>query len=153
MDHDHQAACRLIAFLGLRHTIGHGSIPKTFEDETYQKAFIDAAKITYDMDYPTEETMYGPYIQDEPGDFTPDWLQLASIRIMCEEALLEHSDELLHRLTELDRLRPGSWSAKAVDQSRLDTDSIDEEVSFNRDWAGVEGTWRSVRSFPLVYFY
>ncbi|KAK7682528.1 hypothetical protein QCA50_014328 [Cerrena zonata] len=85
--------------------------------------------------------MYGPFIRHRRGKFTPDWLHLASVRLLCEQGILEHSNDVLKQLTELDRLRPGSWATGLGNSSQIANTS---ETSQNKDWAGVEGVWRQL---------
>lgn len=145
-----QVGCKLIAYLGFRRTVGRGMLPQSFSDPLYEKPLIDAAKRTYNMDYPVQERMYGPYIKHRRGKYTPDWLQLASVRLLCEAALLDHNHDLLNELTELDRLRPGAWTVGLGTPSQSEAGGS-SEMAPNKDWAGVEGVWRSVRSLSYLH--
>ncbi|CAL1717319.1 unnamed protein product [Somion occarium] len=136
-----QSACKLLAFLGTRHTSASGLEENPFKDPLCKAALKYARRRAYDMDYPVKARKYGPFVRHRRQRFTADWIQLAAIRLLCEEAALEEHSTLFLDLTELGRLRPGAWVPDLRD-THHEVANINESHAMERDWAGVEGVWR-----------
>lgn len=78
----------------------------------------------------------------------PDWVHLAAVRIVVENCL--RSDVVYHdiwaSLTNAHGLRPGFWVPDFEEGAEVhEAGSL---KSYERDWAGVEGTWQSVIFLP-----
>ncbi|CAL1717340.1 unnamed protein product [Somion occarium] len=137
-----QAACKLLAFLGPRSTVKCDRWPTSdpFEDSSCALALKYGRRRTYDMDYPERERLFGPFIHHSHHECTPDWIQLAAIRFVCEDAALTEGVQLQLPASDLNRLRPCNWTAQ---RSLCPTaHNVDNLCKTERDWAGVEGAWR-----------
>ncbi len=122
----------------------------------YPAAMVSLAqRRVYDMTYPEDQGMYGPFLPASPAQATrlipstclyvPDWAQLAAIRIYIQETILANSDlTSLAFLFQHHTLQPGFWGPphNPVSGPAAEEQVAISVVDFERDWAGVEGVWR-----------
>lgn len=106
-----------------------------------------------------------------PDHLYPDWTWLAAARIIAECKLRAHVDPAdIARLEDWDNLRSGAWvpslssepmdddtdawrSSERKSQTQGGNAESEEWRKYERDWAGVEGTWRLVcAEWLLVLF-
>ena len=107
-----------------------------------------AQRRVYDMDYPQEHTMYGPFLRvDSPTNdaasysLVPDWMHLAAIRQVVRQVIGDDpgfEDKQHCFFVSLSTLRGGWWVPPPTIEDDISTHGME------RDWAGVEGTWRQV---------
>ncbi len=138
-------ACEYIAVCGWPEPSGKTESGLNDENKARSQTYKAAHKKVFDMDYPTSVRSYGPFIPDaglSHVKVTPDWVHLAAVRLVTQEAIKKKLNIEQHSLFHgLDSIRGGAWATMPQDRIKVQK-SLSKAPLDGYDWAGVEGVWR-----------
>lgn len=138
-----QDACKYITTCGWPSSLRRRPAGPVNEEERliprFLPLFTSAHKKVFNMNYLTLQGTRGPFIPlntSRTTDLKPDWIHLAAVRLITQEAITTYLSIDHHPLFGGGNyLRRGAW----VPPYSCDGTTHDR---YERDWAGVEGVWR-----------